>query len=113
MIENYSFGQIIIKGQSYSKDVKICGEKIVHPWWRREGHMVDREDVKDVLEFNPVILVLGQGKPGMMKSSPDLRDHLQDMGIYLVEEPSEEAVKSFNQYLQQGKKVCAGLHLTC
>ncbi len=113
MIEDYSFGRIIIKGQRYSKDVKICGDKIVHPWWRREGHRVDREDVKDVLEFNPEILVLGKGDPGMMQASQDLKGHLQNKGIYLVEEPSAEAVKSFNQYVQQGKKVCAGFHLTC
>ena len=113
MIENYSFGQLTINGEKYNKDVKICANEIVHPWWRKEGHIVEKEDIKDILQVNPEILVLGKGNPGMMKASKDLKEFLQNKGILLLEEPSAQAVDSFNQYLEQGKKVCAGFHLTC
>ena len=113
MIESYSFGQITIQGQNYNKDVKICGDKVVHPWWRKEGHRVEKDDMQDILEYNPEVLVLGKGKPGMMNATRDLKEHLQNKGILLVEEPSAEAAETFNQYLDQGKRVCAGFHLTC
>ena len=85
-------------------------EKGISP---REFRSCRPEDIKDILQVNPEILVLGKGNPGMMKASKDLKEFLQNKGILLLEEPSAQAVDTFNNYLEQGKKVCAGFHLTC
>lgn len=113
MIESYNFGQITIRGKKYSTDVKICGNKVICPWRRREGHRVEVRDIQDLLDYNPEIVVLGQGQPGMMQATRDLKERLRSKGVSLVEKPTSEAVQSFNQFWEQGKKVCAGFHLTC
>jgi hypothetical protein len=41
MIERYSFGNIIVKGETYTNDIKIILGKVVPEWWRRSGHFVD------------------------------------------------------------------------
>jgi hypothetical protein len=113
MIEKYSFGTIVIDGQTYRQDLKIFQGRIIHPWWRKKGHSVEQEDVRDILQAAPEILILGKGDPGMMKSTPDLRQALKKSGIELREEPTAKAIKDYNQLLEQGKEVAAGFHLTC
>ncbi|MGM0423471.1 MAG: Mth938-like domain-containing protein [Thermodesulfobacteriota bacterium] len=114
MIEDYSFGRIKIKGRSYSQDVKILTDgRVQDSWWRRTGHQVDVSDVQDILEENPEVLVLGKGSPGLMQSTSKLGAELQKRGIQLIELPSQEAATRFNELYSQGKRVCAGFHLTC
>lgn len=81
MIEQFSFGKIIVNGVSYTSDIKIIQGKVIPEWWRKIGHRVDVDDIKDILKSKPDILVIGKGKPGLMKSSRSLRDFLKDNEI--------------------------------
>lgn len=113
MIDDYRFGSMTIQGRVYHQDVLIHGQTVTSPWWRRQGHRVEVEDLEEVLAAKPDILILGQGKPGMMSASAQLKRTLQEQGIQLVEEPSETAVHTFNRYVERGERVCGGFHLTC
>ena len=37
MIEEYSFGQILISGKKYNSDLIIFADHIYDNWWRKEG----------------------------------------------------------------------------
>jgi hypothetical protein len=113
MIENFSFGNIIVNGITYTDDIKIIQGKVISTWWRKSGHQVNIDDIRDIIEAGPDILVLGKGKPGMMKSTPSLREFLKQSNIDLIEEKTSKAIKTFNRLFKQGKHVCAGFHLTC
>ena len=113
MIEQYSFGNIVISGVTYINDVKIIQGKVVLEWWRKRGHFVDVDDIQDILRPKPDILVLGKGSPGQMKSTGSLREFLKDNGIELIEEKTSKAVKTFNRLFKKGKNVSAGFHLSC
>ncbi len=113
MIEQYSFGNIVINGVSYRNDVKIIQEKVVPEWWRKRGHFVDVDDIQDILKSKPDILVLGKGSPGQMKSTEALRKFLKNNGIELIEEKTSNAFKTFNRLFNKGKNVSAGFHLSC
>ncbi len=114
MVNSYRFGEIVIEQTTYNKDVKILSDgQVVHPWWRREGHSVDPEDVEDLLRDEPQVIVLGMGQPGRMRASSRLLPELEKRGIRLVEKPTQEAVEELRNSLEQGTRVCAGFHLTC
>jgi len=113
MIEQYSFGNMVINGVSYRNDVKIIQGKVVPEWWRKRGHFVDVDDIQDILKSKPDILVLGKGSPGQMKSTEALRKFLQENGIELIEEKTSNAFKTFNRLFNKGENVSAGFHLTC
>ena len=113
MIEQYSFGNIVIDGVTYINDIKIIQGKVVPEWWRKSGHFVDVDDIQDILKSKPDILVLGKGSPGQMKSTGSLREFLKNNGIELIEEKTSEAVKTFNRLFKAGKNVSAGFHLSC
>ncbi len=113
MIENYRFGEIIIQGKKFTSDIKINSKKeIISPWWRKQGHVADVEDVEDLLEENPEILILGQGDPGLMKASSALKKVLKEKNIELIEAPTKVAIEEYNR-LKDKKRVVAGFHLTC
>jgi len=113
MIEGYSFGRMIIQGRVFTDDVLICGDTIVSPWWRQSGHAVAVRDLEPVLENRPEVVILGQGQPGQMRATHELERHLGDLGIELIQLPTQEAATRFNHRLEQGSHVCGGFHLTC
>ena len=112
-IDSYSFGNMVIEGITYTSDLKIIRDRVVDSWWRHSGHVVDIDDLRDILTARPEILVLGRGKPGLMRSTERLRERLAAENIKLYEESSAKAVKIFNKLWQEGRDVAAGFHLTC
>ncbi|MFP4348751.1 MAG: Mth938-like domain-containing protein [Thermodesulfobacteriota bacterium] len=113
MIQDYGFGKITVDGETYSNDIKIIDGRVVPEWWRDEGHRITLEDIQDILDKAPDILVVGTGYYGNMKSTDTFRTGVKDRGIELIEEKSGQAVKTFNQLREEGKDVAAGFHLTC
>lgn len=113
MIESFSFGNIVVNGTTYTDDIKIIQGKVIPTWWRKRGHQVAIDDIQDIIDTKPGILVLGKGKPGMMKSTRSLCEFLKQNNINLIEEKTSKAVKTFNRLFAEGKDVCAGFHLTC
>lgn len=113
MIESYSFGQIVVDGKRYTSDIIIFPNRIKNNWRRKEGHRLNIEDLKEVLQEKPEILVLGTGNYGFVKVSADVKDYLQADGIELVIKSTRDACNTFNSLVKSGKKVVAALHLTC
>ncbi len=113
MITDFSFGRIVVNGQTCSNDIKIIQGNLVSDWWRKSGHSVEIEDVGDALDTEPEILVIGKGQPGYMQAADSLRQHLVERNIKLVEEPTAQAIETFNRLYQEGRKVVGGFHVGC
>ena len=113
MISEFSFGRIVVKGQICNNDIKIVQGLLVPDWWRKSGHTVEIEDVQDLLDADPEVLVIGKGQPGYMSITDELRQCLEKKCITLIEEPTAQAVKTFNRLLETGKKVSGGFHVGC
>ncbi len=113
MIDHYSFGSITIQGKHYRSDLKVIKGQVYPDWWRQTGHNVDIDDVADILDAKPDIIVIGSGNSGLMKVSDRLKNRLEERGIEVIVEPTSEAVETFNRLFRGAKSVAAGFHLTC
>ncbi len=113
MIEQYDFGSMTIEGKRYNHDLKIIEQQVVSNWWRKEEHLIELSDVKDILSTRPAILVVGTGYSGNMKVPESFRSALAGDHIQLIEESTKEAIKTFNRLLTEGKRVAGAFHLTC
>jgi hypothetical protein len=111
-INSYSFGQILIDGESYTEDVIVFPDRVRSNWWRKSGHQVCVEDLNEVLEEKPKTLIIGTGAYGAVEVLPETEAHLRAEGIRLIAERTAEAVRTFNK-LVKTEMVAAGLHLTC
>lgn len=112
-IGRYRFGEIEVDGVRYTGDIKIVAGSVVSDWWRAEGHKLAASDVEDILARPPEVLVVGKGMPGYMKVGDQLRKGLEAAGIELIDQPTAEAVATFNRVEKSGKKVAGAFHLTC
>ncbi len=112
-IEKYSFGSITVEGEKFTKDVIIFPDKIFSPWWRKEGHNLALEDLKEVIEAKPNLIIIGTGAYGAMNIPRETLNKLKEKNINTVFAKTGEAVKLYNEKLQENINVIACLHLTC
>ena len=112
MINSYSFGTITIDNNKYTKDLIIFPEKINPNWRRKTGHLLSEDDITEILDYKPEVLIIGTGASGLMKVDDRVKDKLKSLGIEFIIKKTSEAVAEYNRIYKDKKVVCA-LHLTC
>jgi hypothetical protein len=111
-IDKYSFGKIVIGNKTYTSDIIIYPDRIDPSWWRKEGHLLQVNDLSDVLKENPDLIIIGTGYSGVMRISEDVKKFLKSKEIDVIIEKTPEAVDAYNKIFET-KKTIACLHLTC
>lgn len=112
-ITGYRFGSVTVDETKYYRDVIITPNQVLHPWIRRQGHLLHPEDLEWLIPQSPEILIIGTGAFGRLKVPASTRDWLESKAIKLIELPTAQAVEECNERLAQGQHVACGLHLTC
>lgn len=113
MINECSFGKIIINGESYKTDVLIFPDgSVIDSWWRKNGHVLSLEDIRLLINSGPKIIIAGCGMNGMMKPKPGLEEELSKSGILFMAMRNQEALEQYNKMVSHNK-IAAGFHLTC
>lgn len=111
-IQHYSFGMITIDGKTYKSDVIIYADSINSSWWRKEGHLLHMDDLREVIAERPEVIVIGTGYSGVMKVSDEVISSLKSLKIDVHVARTTDAVNLFNE-LSGKRKTAACLHLTC
>jgi hypothetical protein len=111
-IDSYSFGNIIIDGKSYTSDLIIFPDHVQSSWWRLEGHLLQIDDLKEIIAARTQLLIVGTGYHGTMKVPGKTLEYLKSNGVHAYIEKTGEAVKLFNA-LSGKRSVIVALHLTC
>ena len=112
-IEDYTFGKIIVDGQTYNSDVIITPEMVIDSWWRKQGHRLDMSDLDEILDAKPDCLLVGTGYYGRMDIPDETIKFLQNKHIHLDYAPTGEAIKQLRQLQNKCTRIVAALHLTC
>ncbi len=112
MIDSYTFGQMVIKGKFYTKDLIIYPDRVKSPWWRKTGHLLTLSDIDDVIAKKPETLIIGTGYIGLMKVDEDVKKFAKDHEIHLIIQKSKQAAKTYNERHSK-ETVFAAFHLTC
>lgn len=114
MIDSYNFGHIVVDKIPYDRDVIVFPDRVQDNWWRKEGHRLQLEDIRDALEeAQPNALVVGMGKFGLMKVNKAVKRYLEERNIKLFAESTEKATKIYNRLILTEDKVLGAFHLTC
>ena len=112
-VNDYDFGRIDVEGQTYTSDVIIYPDRVRDSWWRKEGHRLHIEDLDEVVEARPDVLVVGTGYYGNMVVPGETKDYLESNGIEIKACRTGDAVKEFNRLQRKYARIVAALHLTC
>jgi hypothetical protein len=109
----YEFGRISVDGKNYQSDVIISRKGVQDKWWRKEGHNLAIDDLENVLQAKPEIVVIGCGYYGRMQVPDATKEYLTNKGIRVEIANTSEAVTRFNTLQQDCARIVAALHLTC
>jgi len=101
-----------IDNRIYNRDLIILPDRIIDNWWRKNGHVLEIDDLKDVLDASPEILVIGTGAFGRMKVPANVLKSIESLGINVVTSKTSGAVALFNE-LRQKQPTAGAFHLTC
>jgi hypothetical protein len=112
MIESYTFGRIVIDGKTYTSDVIIYKDKVDDNWWRKSGHLLQKEDLKDIIDYEPEVIIIGTGASGLMKVPDETKEFIESNGIEVITAETDKAYKEFNNLCKK-KRIVAAFHLTC
>jgi hypothetical protein len=112
-IEACSFGSLVINGRSYNSDLIIYPDgRIEEPWYRSRGHRLSSQDITELIESAPEVIIAGTGMSGGVQPEKELEDLLSIRGIQFIPAPNDEARRHYNTLVKE-KRVGACFHLTC
>ena len=112
-INSYSFGSITIENKTYQKDIIVLPEKVCPNWIRIKGHSLAPEDIKEIIDYHPEILIIGTGAYGSMTVPSSTTDELSKKKIKLISEDTKKACTLFNEHIKNNIKTVGAFHLTC
>ncbi|MEW6444321.1 MAG: Mth938-like domain-containing protein [bacterium] len=112
-IQSYSFGKIQVDGKVYSRDLILYPERVQENWRRKEGHLLQVDDLSGLEPAGCDRLVIGTGAQGVMEVAGETRRWLDRMRMKWEAMPTAEACRRYNALARQGGRVAAALHLTC
>lgn len=112
-IESYSFGSMTVDGNQYTNDLLVYPDKVSESWRRKRGHSLVPEDLEEVFDYGPEILVVGRGAYGAMTIPDSTRKTIENRGIELRSRETAEAAEIFNEEVERGNDVVGAFHLTC
>ena len=112
-ISSTQFGSITINGKKYEHDVIVTWGGKVKPVDMELRHVFGERELSQVLLERPEIIVVGLGQYSLMEISPGVFMFADRKKLKIMERPTPQAVKEFNELAREGKKVVAYFHLTC
>jgi hypothetical protein len=110
-ITDYAFGRITIDGNTYSKDLIIYSDHVHSPWWRKEGHLLQTEDLSGIITAKVSLLIIGTGYNGAMAVPQEVLDYLKSHNIKSIVAKTGKAVELYNK--NAAALPAAAFHLTC
>jgi len=111
VIDAYRFGSIVINGVEYNSDVIITSNNIISDWWRKESHLVTKEDL-DMIDWGKVNSVfIGNGETSQMKVAKETIELLERRHIPFIIMRTPIAVREYNRFAHGNK--LGIFHITC
>jgi hypothetical protein len=111
VLSDYSFGRILVDGREHRKDLIVLPDGVVSNWWRKEGHSLVLDDLRDVLGRLPPRLIVGTGAYGRLSPHEETIRELERRGITVDALETEQAVLRYQEL--EPAETAAALHLTC
>ncbi|MGD9031383.1 MAG: MTH938/NDUFAF3 family protein [Desulfobacteraceae bacterium] len=113
MIDDCSFGVIIIDGKKHTSDLLIYPDGLImEPWRRMSGHRLSSDDIRELIESGPECIIAGTGVSGQVRPEKTLEKILRQRGITFIAAPNHDAMRYYNE-ISHKKRVGACFHLTC
>lgn len=111
-ISSYSFGDLTINNKKYQSDLVMLGDKLIEDrWWRKEGHLLQVDDIKPYLNDDLKTVIIGRGFSSRLNLDRKLQMFLLERKIVLQALSTPDACERYNEI--KHNDLIAFFHLTC
>lgn len=111
-VESYEFGKMVVDGQTHTNDLILLPDRVISDWWRDQGHRLSINDLEEVFDTQPEILVVGTGARGVMTVPRETRQAIREAGMELEIAETGDAWRTYND-LRSKRRAAGAFHLTC
>ena len=111
IIDKCQFGLMVINGEAYQADLIITPERIISDWWRKEGHLLQLDDLEGLITDKIYSVFIGTGFQDKMKVDSQVIETLEGKNIPFILKKTPVAVKEYNRHINKNK--IGIFHLTC
>lgn len=102
-----------IGGKVYERDLIITPTGVLSPWWRREGHLLTLDDLREAIDAPVECAVIGTGYSGAVRVLDEVVKHFESKGVEVYVADTRRAVRTYNELVKLGRRVLGAFHLTC
>ncbi len=107
IIKNYENHIIYIDKDKYDSNIFVSKDFVIK-WQIFDINEIVKDDLNDVLEYKPEILIIGTGlHPILPRTDIITQLHSNNIGVEFMS--TDAACKTFNVLLQEDRNVIAGL----
>ena len=110
-ITHYSFGKMIVDGQSFTNELQILPDGTVKEWSPRDPHYILAKDIEEIVRSDIKVLIIGIGANGEAAIPAATLEILESNNIKVHIANTYEAVKLFNVSAKEA--LGAIFHLNC
>lgn len=110
MIDQFSYGSIIIDGQKYDSDVVIHPDGNIELWKEKAEKLLSMKNIQKLIEVKPEVLIIGLGTLGNDNIEPKVEKLLLDEGIELMAYKTDKALEIFKE-LRSQRNITALFHI--
>ena len=108
MIQSVEPGRIRVAGRQFTQSLLVLPDRVVANWGPGSADELNANLLKDLLEYEPEIVILGTGTRQVFPS-PRLFVPLMDMGVGYEVMATDAACRTYNVLLAEGRRVLAAL----
>jgi len=117
-ITHVSWGQLKVEGEAASfKDAKLFPGGAREWDWNETGTShspgIQPQDVQELLDHGAQVVVLSKGMNRRLDVKPETLSMLEEKGIEVRVEPTDDAVETYNTLCREGRAVGGLFHSTC
>ncbi len=107
-VHSYTDEEIRIAGKNYRQSLILAPDQIVENWSVTDADLLEEEQLQQILELKPEIVLLGTGKQRVMFNTTEKMQLLMLFpGMEMME--TAAACRTYNLLAAEGRRVVAGL----
>lgn len=110
MIDYISLGKLLYNGKVSRSDTIVFPDRMNTKWWINKRTIIEIDDLSEVIDELPDVVVVGTGFIRLIQLSDEARRFLEDKGVTVIVDRSEQAANVYNE-ICKNKKAIGLFHL--
>jgi hypothetical protein len=116
-IDKFSFGSALVGETKHIRDLILLPDGTIKRrsggFWVIGSHCIKKEEVEQLFASGSETVIIGIGVLSRARLSDEAKNYAERQSAQMFVLPSRDAVRKWNQIVNEGKRAAALIHITC